>query len=448
MQQCDILIQARWCIPVEPAGLVLEDHAVAISDGRIAAVVPAREAAERLRPGVVVHRPGHVLIPGLVNAHTHAAMTLFRGYADDLPLERWLRDAVWPAERRYVGAEMVRDGTRHAIAEMLKAGITCFSDQYFYPEIVAEAAVDLHMRAVIGTPIIEFPTSWARDTAEYFSKGADLVHDPYADHPLVSTCFAPHATYSLSDDAFRQLRVLADQLDVPIQIHLHETDAEIAASVRDTGMRPLARLHQLGLVNSSLLAVHAVHLTDEERELLASAGVAVAHCPRSNLKLASGIADVGAMRRSGITVGLGTDGAASNNVLDLLGEMRTAALLAKAVSGDPAALPATAALRMATLDSATALGLGDVAGTIEAGKWADLVCIDLARLHSHPVYDPVSQLVYTAGAEQVSDVWVAGRHQVEHGTLVHVSQDDIFERSAEWQQRITGTRETATGLST
>jgi len=212
-------------------------------------------------------------------------------------------------------------------------------------------------------------------------------------------------------------------------------------------MRPLERLHHLGLVNASLLAVHAVHVTDAERELLASAGVAVAHCPRSNLKLASGIADVGALRRSGIIVGLGTDGAASNNVLDILGEMRTAALLAKAVSGDPAALPAATALRMATLDGAMALGLGDVTGTIEAGKWADLTCMDLERLHSHPVYDPVSQLVYTAGVEQVSDVWVAGRHQVERGRLVHVSQDDIFERSAEWQQRITGTRNSSPGLS-
>ena len=439
MQQCDILINARWCVPVEPAELVLEDHAVAISDGRIAAVLPSREAARRFRPGVVISRPGHVLIPGLVNAHTHAAMTLLRGLADDLPLERWLREAVWPAEKRYVSAEMVRDGTRHAIAEMLKAGITCFSDQYFFPDIVAETAVDLHMRAVVGAPIIDFPTGWARDAGEYLGKATDLLHDPYADHPLIGTCFAPHATCSLSDETFRQLRVLADQLDVPVQIHLHETSAEIEASVRDTGKRPIERLHDLGLVNASLLAVHAVHLTAAEMDLMASAGVNIAHCPRSNLKLASGIADVAAMQRAGINVSLGTDGAASNNVLDLLGEMRTAALLAKTVSGDPAAVPAVEALRMATLGGARALGLGDRIGSIEVGKWADLACLDLERLHSHPVYDPVSQLVYTASASQVSDVWVAGRHQVEEGKLAHASEDEIFARSAEWQLRIAGT---------
>lgn len=440
MQQCDILITARWVIPVEPAGLVLEHHAVAVEDGRIVGIVPAEAAATRFAPGISIERPRHALIPGLVNAHTHAAMTLFRGLADDMPLERWLREAIWPAEQQFVGAEMVRDGTRHAIVEMLGAGITCFSDQYFFPEIVAETAADLHVRAMIGTPIVDFPTVWARDAAEYLEKGADLVHDPYADHPLIGSCFAPHATYSLSDDAFRQLRVLADQLDTTVQIHLHETAAEIAGSLERTGRRPFDRLDELGLVNASLMAVHAVHMTAAELERCASVGVAVAHCPRSNLKLASGIANVPAMRQAGITVGLGTDGAASNNVLDLLDEMRTAALLAKTIAEDAATLSAPEALRMATLDGARALGLADSVGSIEIGKSADLACIDLGHVRSQPVYDPISQVVYTCSADQVSDTWVAGRHLVEGGRCRHVDETEIVERSTEWQRRIRDVR--------
>jgi len=436
MQQCDTLILAGWCIPVEPHGLVLTDHAVAVSDGRIVDLLPAADARNRYLPGVLIERPNHVLIPGLVNAHTHAAMTLLRGLADDLPLERWLKEAIWPAEKRWAGAEMVRDGTRLAIAEMLLGGCTCFSDQYFFPEIVAETAVDLHMRAMIGTPVLEFPTAWAENAAEYLNKGADLVHDRYADHPLISTCFVPHSTATVSDESFGALRVMADQLDKRIQIHLHESAQEIEDAITATGKRPFERLEALGLVNASLMAVHAIHLTDEEIARFADAGVSVAHCPRSNLKLADGIAPVTAMQYAGITVALGTDGAASNNVLDMLGEMRTATLLAKTQSGDASVLPAASALRMATLESARTLGLDDRIGSIESGKLADLACIDLMHLNSQPVYDPISQLVYTVLPHQVQDVWVAGRHQVENGALVQMDQAEILQRTFEWRQRI------------
>ena len=436
MQHCDALILPAWCIPIEPRGRVLRDVAVAVADGRIAAVLPVAEARATYQPSVVVERPEHVLLPGLINAHTHAAMTLFRGLADDLPLESWLRDGIWPAERRWVSAEMVRDGTELAIAEMLRAGITCFADQYFYPEIVAGTAVDLNMRAVVGTPVVDFPTSWAADAAECLRKGSDLVHDPYSDHPLISTCFAPHSTYALSDESFVELRVLADQLDIPVQIHLHETASEVEQALERTGKRPLQRLADLGLVNASLLAVHAVHVTPGEIELMAESGVNVTHCPKSNLKLGSGFAPLGAYSAAGVTVALGTDGAASNNLLDLLEEMRTAALIAKAVAGDAAVVTAEAALRMATLDSARALGLDRETGSIETGKWADLTCIDLARCNSQPVYDPVSQVVYTARAEQVSDVWVAGRQQLDEGKLTGIDRAELLARSSEWRQRI------------
>ncbi len=436
MRHCDTLIAPRWCVPIEPANSVLTDHAVVVTDGRIVELLPLSEAREKYQPSVLIERPDHVLTPGFVNAHTHAAMTVLRGIADDMPLERWLREGIWPAEKRWVSAELVRDGTELAIAEMLSGGTTCFSDQYFFPEIVAETAVDLQMRAMIGTPVIEFPTAWATDTAEYLNKATELVHDPYADHPLIATCFAPHSTAALSDDSFVELRILADQLDVRIQIHLHETKTEIETALSATGKRPFDRLDELGLVNASLLAVHCVHMTEAENARFAESGVNVAHCPRSNLKLASGIAAITDFRRAGINVAIGTDGAASNNVLNMLSEMRTAALLAKVAADDAAAIPAAEALRMATLNGAAALGLAHETGSIEVGKWADLACTDLNRLHSQPIYDPVSQLVYTARADQVTDVWVAGKHQLDNGRLVHIDTDSLLQRSNEWRERI------------
>jgi 5-methylthioadenosine/S-adenosylhomocysteine deaminase len=439
MQHCDILILPEWCVPVEPAGEVLTGVAVAVNDGRIAGIVSAADARKTYQPSVTIERPGHVLIPGLVNAHVHAAMTMFRGLADDLPLEPWLREIIWPAEQRFVSAEFVRDGTELAIAEMLRAGITCFADQYFFPEIVAETAVERHMRAVVGTPVADFPSAWASDASEYLSKGSDLVHDTYAGHPLVTTSLAPHSAYALSDEAFVEMRVLADQLDIPIQIHLYETETEVARSVATTGKRPLQRLTELGLVNASLLVVHGVHVTTEEIEALAKAGASLAHCPKSNLKLASGIAPVSAYREAGVTVGLGTDGAASNNVLDILDEMRIAALITKASTGNASTLTATEALRMATLEAAQSLGLGAEIGSIEPGKLADLACIDLTTCNSQPIYDPVSQLVYTARPEQVSDVWVAGRHQLDSGRLTGIDTQDLINRSNEWRQRISAT---------
>jgi 5-methylthioadenosine/S-adenosylhomocysteine deaminase len=441
MQYCDTLILAGWCVPIEPANLVLSDHAVAVNDGKIVDILPVSEARQRYEAGAVVDRPDHVVLPGLVNVHTHAAMSLLRGIADDMPLERWLEEGVWPVEFRWMSAEMVRDGTRLAIAEMLMSGCTCFSDQYFYPEIIAETAVDLNMRAMVGTPVIDFKTAWSNNASECLSKGADLVHDAYADHPLISSCFVPHSTATVSDEAFTELRVVADQLDRRIQIHLHESAREIENELKSNGKRPIERLRDLGLVNASLMAVHAVHLTDDEIKLFADAGVVVAHCPRSNLKLADGIAPVAAYRDAGITVALGTDSAASNNVMDMLGEMRTATLLAKVRADDAAALPAAEALRMATLDGARALGLADSIGSIEKGKWADLACIDLRHINSQPVYDPVSQIVYTVHPNQVSDVWVAGKHQVENGTLNHIDVDDLLQRTSEWQYRIANEKE-------
>jgi 5-methylthioadenosine/S-adenosylhomocysteine deaminase len=397
---------------------VLEGQAVAVRDGRIEAVLPAPAARERYAGYEHVALDAHALIPGLVNAHTHAAMSLMRGLADDLPLMKWLQEHIWPAEAKHVSPSFVRDGTRLACAEMLRGGITCFNDMYFFPEASLEAALEYGLRSVHGVIVIEFPSAYASDPADYLRKGLAL-RDRYGDEPLVSFALAPHAPYTVSDATFRRIATLANELDLPVHVHLHETKDEIERSLAEHRVRPLERLAGLGLLGPGLIAVHAVHLEPDEIAALAHHGASVAHCPSSNLKLASGFAPVAALARAGVNIALGTDGAASNNRLDLLTEMRTAALLAKAVAGDAEALPAHAALRAATLGGALALGLGERIGSIRPGKAADLVAVDLSAPELQPCFDPVSQLVYAAGREHVSDVWVAGVPRVRHGQLQH-----------------------------
>jgi 5-methylthioadenosine/S-adenosylhomocysteine deaminase len=403
----NLLIRARWVVPVEPAGAVLDDHAVAVRDGKIEAVLPAAAATARFPDYPVQDLPGHVLIPGLVNAHTHAAMSLMRGLADDLPLMRWLEEHIWPAEARHISREFVRDGTLLACAEMLRAGITCFNDMYFFPDAAVEAALESGMRSVHGLIVIEFASAYASDPADYLRKGLAL-RDRYRDEPLVSFCLAPHAPYTVSDATFRQIAALAAELDLPVHVHLHETVDEIERSLTEHGTRPLERLRRLGLLGPTLIAVHAVHLDEREIELLARHACSVVHCPSSNLKLASGFAPIAALIAAGVNVALGTDGAASNNRLDVLQEMRSAALLAKAVARDASVVPAHAALHAATLAGARALGIEAIVGSIVPGKSADLVALDLRAPELFPCYDPVSQLVYAAGREHVTHVWVGG----------------------------------------
>ena len=410
------LLSARWIVPVEPAGAVLEHHAIAVRDGVIEQLLPSTEAARQFPDYERVELPEHVLIPGLVNAHTHAAMSLMRGLADDLPLMRWLQEHIWPAETQHVSARFVRDGTALACAEMLRGGITCFNDMYFFPEASLEAALEAGMRVALGLIVIDFPTAYASDPDDYLRKGLAL-RDREGDQPLVSFCLAPHAPYTVSDPSFRHVATLSAELDLPVHLHVHETEHEIERSLAEHGVRPLERLGRLGLVDSNLIAVHSVHLEESEIELLARHGCSVVHCPSSNLKLASGFAPVHSMLKKNINLALGTDGAASNNRLDLFTEMRTAALLAKAVARDAEAMPAHAALRAATLGGARALGLGARIGSIEAGKRADLVAVALRGPELAPCYDPVSHLVYAAGREHVTHVWVDGALQVRDGEL-------------------------------
>lgn len=434
-QPCDLLIEAGWVVPVEPHGAVLADHAVAVADGRILALLPAAEARARFAARETVRRPDAVLIPGFVNAHTHNPMTLLRGIADDMPLMQWLQQHIWPVEAAVIGPEFVADGVALAIAEMLRGGTTCCNENYFFPDVQAEVYRRHGFRARVGLPVIDFPTAWAKTADEYFERAAE-VHDRWRDDPLIGTAFAPHAPYTVSDANFERIRMLADQLDVPVHCHVHETADEVRESQDKHGQRPLARLDRLGVVNDRLVAVHMTQLTDAEIALCAERGVTVVHCPESNLKLASGFCPAAALQRAGVALAIGTDGCASNNDLDMVGETRTAALLAKAVAGDASALDAASALRAATLGGARAVGWEDRIGSIEPGKQADLVCIDLSALETQPVHHVLSQLVYAAGRQHVSDVWIAGRAKLRAGALVDMEADALLARARQWRERI------------
>ena len=430
-----LLINARWVVPVEPAGAVLERHAVAVQAGRIEAVLPAAQAAERYPDYARIELPGHALIPGLVNAHTHAAMALLRGIADDLPLMRWLEQHVWPVEAKHVSAEFVKDGTLLACAEMLRGGVTCFNDMYYFPEAALEAALQAGMRAFLGLIVIEFPSAYASDAQAYLAQGLAL-RDRWREHPLASFCLAPHAPYTVSDATFRKVAQLAAELELPVHVHVHETLGEVERSVAEHGVRPLERLAGLGLLGPGLIAVHAVHLSPPEIALLARHRASVAHCPSSNLKLASGMAPVAQLLAADVNVALGTDGAASNNRLDMFEEMRMAALLAKAVGDNAEAMPAHAALRAATLGGATALGAEARFGSIAAGKAADLVAVALDDIALQPVYDVVSHLVYACGREHVTDVWVGGERVLRDRQLTRIDSADLQGRAALWHTKI------------
>lgn len=435
MQTADTIIDARWVIPIEPADVVLESHSVAIADGALLALMPTADIDAHYTARQRTTLPDHVLIPGLVNLHTHAAMTLMRGLADDKALMDWLKNHIWPVEAKMVSPAFVRDGTLLACAEMLRGGVSCFSDMYFFGEHAAHAAVEAGMRASIGMIALEMPSPYASDAHDYLAKGL-AMRDALRDEPLLSFTMAPHAPYTVSDQTLERVATYAAELDLQVHIHLHETLEEIAESVARHGMRPIARLQQLGFLSPSLIAVHAVHLEPEEIVLLARHGCSVAHCPTSNLKLASGIAPVAQMLAQGVNVGIGTDGAASNNRLDLLGDMRLAALLAKAATGDPTAVNAHIALHMATLAGARALGLDKKIGSLVAGKRADIAAIELSSPETSPCYDPASQVVYAAGREHVTHVWVDGALRVANGELVDLDPRELQHKAAHWKGKI------------
>jgi len=434
MQTIDLLVLPRWLVPVEPSGVVLEEHALAVDGGRIVDVLPAAFARQAFQPRELLELPDHAVLPGLVNSHTHSAMSLLRGLADDLPLMDWLQNHIWPAEGANVSYAFCADGVRLAAAEMIRGGTTCFNDMYFFPDATAAVASEIGLRASVGLIVFDFPTPWAQNWEEYIHRGLE-VHDRLRGNPLVTAVFAPHAPYTVSDTPLKKVRELATELGIGIHMHLHETAGEVSGA--PDGRRPWQRLRELDLLGQDFIAVHMTQLTDGEIAEAAKLGLSVAHCPESNLKLASGFCPVGKLLAAGVNVAIGTDGAASNNDLDLLGELRTAALLAKGVSGDASALPAEAAIRMATLAGAKALGLDHEIGSLAKGKAADFIAVNLNRPATQPVYHVLSQLVYATGRDQVTDVYVAGRALLRSGKLMTLNEAETLAKAEEWRQRIT-----------
>lgn len=436
--EIDTLIHARWVIPVHPIDAVLQHHSIAITAGRIIEILPSESASRKYTARSNVDCPTHAIIPGLINSHTHAAMNLLKGLADDLPLMHWLHEHIWPAEAKWLSEDFVRDGTQLAIAEMLRSGTTTFNDMYLFPDIALRSVQQSGIRASLGMVVLDFPTPWAQDADEYIGKGLAL-YDEVKTEPLIKMSFAPHAPYTVSDPALSRIATLSNELECPIHIHVHETAQEVSDAVASMGQRPLQRLDRLGLITPNLQAVHATQLNAEEIQLLSERGANVIHCPESNQKLASGTCPVPQLLEAGINVALGTDSCASNNDLNMLGEMRSAALLAKGSTGDASRLPAHQVLQMATLNGARALGIDDVTGSLEPGKCADLVAINLETIETQPVYDPLSSLIYATSREAVEHVWVAGKQLLNQRRLTTLNETELLQSAHHWQAKIAST---------
>lgn len=431
----DMRINARWLIPIEPSGVVLEHQAVIIQGSRIVAVLPVAQADREFRTRETINLPHHVVMPGLINMHGHAAMSLFRGMADDLPLMTWLNDHIWPAEGRFVCEQFIVDGTQLAMAEMLRTGTTTFSDMYFFPEIVAQMAHDTGMRAQVCFPLLDFPTVWGAGPDDYLSKGEALINEWKGD-TYIMPAIGPHAPYTVSDEPLARAVALSEKTGARIQIHLHETEFEVTEAKEKHGERPVERLAKLGVLGAKTQCVHMTQVSDSDITLLADSGAHVIHCPESNLKLASGLCPVHKLLESGVNLTIGTDGAASNNDLDLFGEIQTAAMVAKVVANEATALPAHQALQVATINGAKALGREHELGSLVPGKLADIIAIDLSDPFIQPVYDPASHLVYSNHGRAVSHSWINGVPQVQDGKLTRIDVPDLMLRVEEWAQKI------------
>lgn len=435
MKKVDTLLFARWLIPIEPDSVVLENQALALEMGRIVDILPGNEARLRYRADERVELDHHVVMPGLVNGHTHSPMVLLRGFGDDLPLMSWLKDIIWPAERRFLSQAFVRDGTELALAEMIRSGTTCFNEHYFFPETIAEVVDRIGMRARIGIILIETENPWTKNLDEAFKKGR-AVFECYKKHPLISVGLAPHASYSLSDGALKKIQGVLHEDALPLHVHMHETQAEIEEGWRNDQKRPLKRFYDAGLLSERCQLVHMTQTNAEDIQILKSTSASVIHCPSSNLKLASGMCPVQTFLNEGINVGLGTDGAASNNTLDLFQAIYLAALLGKLASGEASAVSAMDALKMATINGAKALGLADEIGSLCVGKSADLIAVDVNHFNAQPLYHPISQMVYATNSIQVSDVWVKGRCLLKQGKLTVLDEVDLLKRVESWREKI------------
>jgi len=438
MQQIDQLIHAKWIITCEDKNKVLENHALAIKDGKILAILPSAEANTAYQAKQQEHFSTHAVMPGFINSHTHISMNLFRGLADDMELMDWLTTYIWPAEGKWVSQDYVTDASQLAMAEMIRCGTVCFNDMYFFLGATAQVAETVGMRAHIGMTVIDVPTAWAKTTEEYFAKAIDF-YQQYKNSPLVTPTLAPHSTYTVSQENLARVKALADEYKLKINIHLQESAAEVQGSLQKYKKRPLQILDEIGMVTPDLIAVHMTQINDQDKEILQRTKPTIVHCPESNMKLASGACPVDDLVKMGLNVALGTDGAASNNDLDMIGEMRTASFLSKLTTNDPVALPAEQVLKMATLHGAKALGIDQVTGSLTPGKSADFIAIDLAQMETQPLYHPISQIVYASSRQQVTDVWVKGQRLLKNRQLLTLDEKELLKKAQSWSSKIQGT---------
>ncbi len=435
MEKIDHLIHAKWIITCEDQNRVLEDHALAIRDKSILEILPSKAALAKYTADNIHEYKTHTVLPGFINAHTHIAMNIFRGLADDLELMDWLTNHIWPAERAWVSDELVYDASLLAIAEMIRSGTTCFNDMYFFLQATAKAVDTAGLRAHIGITIIDFPTKWAATVDEYFAKGIEF-YQQYREHDRISVTVAPQGVYTVTEANLARVKKVADELNLRVNIHCQEAVSDIEGAIALNHKRPLRCLDDVGLVSPHLIAIHMTQLDENDFAILQAKKPNIVHCPESNMKLASGICPVTKLMDLGINVALGTDGAASNNDLDMIGEMRTAAFLAKLSTRDAKALPAERVLKMATINGAKALGIDHITGSLIAGKAADFIAIDLANIETQPLYHPISQIVYAASRNQVTDVWVAGKQLLRNRQLLTLNEKEIQEKAKIWRNKI------------
>ncbi len=434
MNSVDLIISARWILPIAPENTILENHSVVVNDGKIADLLDTKNALQKYQAKEHITFDQHVIMPGLINAHAHTPMNLFRGLADDLELMDWLNNHIWPAEKALINAESVAVGSRLAIAEMIRGGTTCFNDNYFFPDVTAAVAIEEGIRASLGCVIMSVPTQWATDEAGYFAKAnATLTNPPDSD--LITWTLCPHAPYTVSDNSLKEIKKLSEKFNLPVHMHVHETAFEVDQSIKEYQKRPLQRIYDLGLLSDKFISIHMSQLTKEEIALVKQTNTHVVHCPESNLKLASGFAPIAELLSAGVNVALGTDGAASNNDLDMFAELNTAAIVTKAVSQDPTALPAATALEMATINGAKALGIADKTGSLEVGKYADVIAVDLSSYLTQPIYSPISHLAYAVNRLQVSDVWVAGKQLLKSGEFTHLDTTQLVKDAQYWADK-------------
>lgn len=435
MKSIDLIVEAACILPMHDTTTVLKNHAIAVHEGKIVAIADPETIHKNYEAKRLIKRPNHALLPGFVNAHTHTPMNLLRGLADDFPLMTWLTEHIWPAEMKFMSDAFIHDGTTLAIAEMIRSGTTCFNDMYFFHEPIIAATLETGIRGNIGLFVIEFPSPFAKDATEYLAKAKNtLANQPR--HDLLQYTIAPHAIYSVNDDTLRRCKALADDYQVRMHMHVQETAHEVTESITKTGKRPLRRLQELGLLDSRFMAAHMTQIDNEDRELLKHSGAHVIHCPQSNMKLASGICPITQLNQDGINIAIGTDGVASNNDLNMIEEMRSATLLAKVATLEATAIPANLALQMSTLGGAKALGLEKSIGSLEVGKQADFISVDLDQIEMLPLYHPHAQIVYAANRDNITDVFVSGRALLENRELTTLDLEKAKHTAKQWANKV------------